>query len=135
MTDVVVQVAEFLAEKTKHTMGTDMFYYQMPTEVDVCAVVQRTRSNRTVLPVFDAGVHALRIAARAASSTAAYAAAQELYEALEATEDLLDGDQPGFIELKETRAQVTLYDAPQFQEQDQQGRKVFEFYALLTTKR
>ena len=135
MTDVVVQVAEYLAIKTNRELGVDIFYYQLPTEVDNCAVVQRTRSNRTVPAVIDAGVHAVRIAARATSSTAAYARAQELYEALDATDDEYIGDQPGFIELAETRAQVTLYDAPQFHEQDQQGRKVFEFFALLTTKR
>ena len=135
MTDVVVQVAEYLAEKTGRTMGEDMFYYQMPTEVNVCAVVQRTKSGRAVPAVIDAGVHALRIAARATSSTTAYEMAQELYEALDVTDDEYIGDQPGFIELEETRAQITLYDAPQFQEQDQQGRKVFEFFALLTTKR
>lgn len=135
MTDVVVQVAEYLADNVGLIMGGDMFYYQMPTEVNTCAVVQRTKSGRAVPAVIDAGVHALRIATRAPTSTEAYEMAQGLYEALDAVDDETVSDQPGFIELEETRAQVTLYDAPQFQEQDQQGRKVFEFFALLTTKR
>lgn len=135
MTDVVVQVAEYLAEKTGREMGVDMFYYQLPTEVDECSVVQRVRTGRGVPAVIDAGIHAIRVATRAANSTTAFEIAQELYEALDNTEDEFIGDQPGFLELAETRAQITLYDAPQFHEQDQQGRKTFEFYALLTTKR
>ena len=132
--DVVSQVATFLAEKTEKELGEEMFYYQMPSEVDECTVVQRVRTGRTVLAVIDAGQHGLRIACRAATSDRAYELALEMYEALNNREDEITDDQPGFIELEETRAQVVLYDTPQFYEQDQQGRKTFEFYALLTTK-
>lgn len=132
-TDVIVQVASFLDENTEYELGKELFYYQMPTEVNECVVVQRTRSGRSVPATIDAGVHALRIASRAKTSDRAYELAMKMYEALDNRDDEFDGDQPGFIELEETRAQVTLYDVPQFYEQDQQGRKTFEFYALLIT--
>lgn len=133
--DVIVQLAEYLAEKAGLELGAELFYYSMPSEVDQCVVVQRTRSNRTVLPVIDAGMHAVRVAARSVSSTTAYAMAKLIYDTMDVTDDEFIDDAPGFIELAETPAYVTLYDSPQFCDQDQQGRKVFEFYALLTTKR
>lgn len=132
--DVIAQVATFLAEKTEKELGEEVFYYTMPSEISECTVVQRVKTGRTVLPVIDAGQHGLRIACRAATSDRAYELAKEMYDALDNREDEFIGDQPGFIELEETRAQVVLYDAPQFYDMDQQGRKTFEFYALLTTK-
>lgn len=134
MTDVIVQVARFLAEQTEHGFGEEIFYYNMPDEVDKCAVVQRIR-NRYVVPVqIDAAVHSLRIAVRAKTSDEAYAFADELYEALNNTKDEDLDDEPGFIQLEGTRAQVALYDHPKYQEQDQRGRKVFDFFAMLKTK-
>lgn len=132
-TDVIAQVASYLAEHTERELGAELFYYNMPTEVDECTVVQRTRSGRAVPAVIDAGVTAVRIVSRSTTSDKAYALAKEMYDVLDNREDFTDGDQPGFIELAETRALVTLYDAPQFDKQDQQGRKTFEFYALLIT--
>lgn len=134
MTDVVSQVASFLAEQTGRTLGQEIFYYQMPDEINQCVVVQRVNSGRHVPVQIDAGSHSLRIAARAPSSNEAYALAEEMYQALLAQEDETVDDAPGFIQLSETYAQVSLYDHPQFQTQDQQGRKVFDFYALMITK-
>lgn len=135
MTDVVIQVAKYLAAATGHSYGEELFYYQMPDTVDTCVVVQRNKSNVHVPVQIDAGYHSVRIAARSTSSDAAYKLAEEMYRALEAAADESASDTPGFINLEETQAQVVLYDAPTWYSQDQQGRKVFDFTASLITKR
>ena len=57
MTDIVAQVAKYLAEKTGRTYGTDVFYYQMPDSVDDCVVVQRNKLNVSVPVQIDADVY------------------------------------------------------------------------------
>lgn len=135
MTDVIIQVAKFLAAKTGRGYGKEIFYYQMPEEVDTCVVVQRNKSNVHVPVQIDAGYHSVRIAVRSTSSDAAYELALEMYKALEAVTDESVNDSPGFVSLEETAAQVVLYDAPTWHSQDQQSRKVFDFTASLITKR
>lgn len=134
MTDVVQQVASYLAEKTGRPLGREIFYYTMPDELAPCVVVQRVYASRHVPVQIDAGSHSLRIAVRAVTSDEAYALADEMYNALLAQEDDTVDDAPGFIQLAETYAQVSLFDRPQYQSFDQQGRKVFDFYALMITK-
>ena len=131
MADIVVQVAKYLAEKTGKGYGSEVFYYQMPDSIDECVVVQRNRTNVSVPVQIDADIHSIRVAARATSSDAAYKLAEDMWHAL-----LVDTDaEAGFIQLEETYAQVALYDKPQWNTQDQQGRKVFDFTAKLITKR
>ena len=131
MADIVVQVAKYLAEKTGKGYGSEVFYYQMPDSIDECVVVQRNRTNVSVPVQIDADIHSIRVAARATSSDAAYKLAEDMWHAL-----FVDTDaEAGFIQLEETYAQVVLYDKPQWDTQDQQGRKVFDFTAKLITKR
>ena len=131
MADIVAQVAKYLAEKTGKGYGSVVFYYQMPDSIDECVVVQRNRSNVSVPVQIDADVHSIHVAARAASSDAAYKLAEDMWHALLADTET----DAGFIQLEDTYAQVALYDKPQWNNQDQQGRKVFDFTAKLITKR
>ena len=131
MTDIVVQVAKYLAEKTGRTYGTDVFYYQMPVSVDDCVVVQRNKLNVSVPVQIDADVYSIRVAARSTSADAAYAAACKMWNALLADTD----ENAGFIQLEGTYAKVDLFDKPLWESSDQQGRKVFDFTARLITKR
>lgn len=78
MTDIVAQVAKYLAEKTGKGYGSEVFYYQMPDSVDECVVVQRNRSNVSVPVQIDADVHSIRVAARATTSDAAYKLAEDV---------------------------------------------------------
>ena len=131
MTDIVAQVAKYLAEKTGRTYGTDVFYYQMPDSVDDCVVVQRNKLNVSVPVQIDADVYSIRVAARSTSADAAYAVACKMWNALLADTD----ENAGFIQLEETYAKVDLFDKPLWESSDQQGRKVFDFTARLITKR
>lgn len=131
MTDIVAQVAKYLAEKTGRTYGTDVFYYQMPDSVDDCVVVQRNKLSVSVPVQIDADVYSIRVAARNASADTAYAVACEMWNALLADTD----ENAGFIQLEETYARVDLFDKPLWESSDQQGRKVFDFTARLITKR
>ena len=131
MTDIVAQVAKYLAEKTGRTYGTDVFYYQMPDSVDDCVVVQRNKLNVSVPVQIDADVYSIRVAARSTSADTAYAVACEMWNALLADTD----ENAGFIQLEETYARVDLFDKPLWESSDQQGRKVFDFTARLITKR
>lgn len=131
MTDIVAQVAKYLAEKTGRTYGSDVFYYQMPDSVDECIVVQRNKLNVSVPVQIDADVYSIRVAVRSTSSDAAYKAAYEMWAALLADTD----ENAGFIQLEETYARVDLFDKPLWDSSDQQGRKVFDFTARLITKR
>lgn len=131
MTDIVAQVAKYLAEKTGRTYGTDVFYYQMPDSVDDCVVVQRNKLNVSVPVQIDADVYSIRVATRNTSADAAYAMACEMWNALLADTD----ENAGFIQLEETYAKVDLFDKPLWESSDQQGRKVFDFTARLITKR
>lgn len=131
MTDIVAQVAKYLAEKTGRTYGTDVFYYQMPDSVDECIVVQRNKLNVSVPVQIDADVYSIRVAARGTSADAAYGAACEMWNALLADTD----ENAGYIQLEETYAKVDLFDKPLWDSSDQQGRKVFDFTARLITKR
>ena len=131
MTDIVAQVAKYLAEKTDRTYGTDVFYYQMPDSVDDCVVVQRNKLNVSVPVQIDADVYSIRVAARNTSADAAYAVACEMWNVLLADTD----ENAGFIQLEETYAKVDLFDKPLWESSDQQGRKVFDFTARLITKR
>ncbi len=131
MTDIVAQVAKYLAEKTGRTYGTDVFYYQMPDAVDDCVVVQRNKLNVSVPVQIDADVYSIRVATRNTSADAAYAMACEMWNALLADTD----ENAGFIQLEETYAKVDLFDKPLWESSDQQGRKVFDFTARLITKR
>lgn len=131
MTDIVAQVAKYLAEKTGRTYGTDVFYYQMPDSVDDCVVVQRNKLNVSVPVQIDADVYSIRVAVRNASADTAYAVACEMWNALLADTD----ENAGFIQLEETYARVDLFDKPLWESSDQQGRKVFDFTARLITKR
>lgn len=133
--DICAQVASFLANKLGLGLGVDIFYYQLPEEIDTCLAVQRSSLGVHVPVQIDASVHSIRVVARSKTSDAAYALAKRAYEALDNTADASVDDAPGFIQLEETRAAVCVYDPPGYDSQDQQGRKTFDFYARLTTKR
>ncbi len=131
MTDIVAQVAKYLAEKTGGTYGSDVFYYQMPDSVDDCTVVQRNKLNVSVPVQIDADVYSIRVASRSTSADKAFALASKAWNAL-----CVDTDEnAGFIQLEETYARVDLFDKPLWNTSDQQGRKVFDFTARLITKR
>lgn len=133
--DICAQVASFLAAKLELELGADIFYYQLPEEVDTCIAVQRSTLGVHVPVQIDAAVHGIRVVARSTSSDTAYALAKRAYDALDNTADASVDDAPGFIQLEETRAAVCVYDPPGYDSQDQQSRKTFAFYARLTTKR
>ena len=133
MSDICVLVTNYLAKELDLTPGKNLFYYQMPSNINECLVVQKLPLSIHVPVQIDADVHSLRIAARASSSDAAYALAERAYNAL-----LADNDEaPGFIELptENITAAVRLFSKPTWDTQDQQGRKVFCFSAVLITKR
>lgn len=138
MKDICNLVATYLASALELSLGSEVFYYNMPGSVDECVVVQRQHSGVHVPIQIDASVHYLRIAARAKTSDGAYALANRAYDCLSAEHDTLD-EAPGFIILKDGEtdisASIRLFDRPQWDSQDQQGRKVFNFDAVLITKR
>ena len=135
MADVCQAVAEYLADALHLAYGKSVFYYQLPEEVNECLVVQRVQNNISIPVQIDASVHSLRIAARCKTSDAAYNLAFCAYCALNNVADETVHDEPGFIVLNTGRAAVRLYDYPAYDSQDQQGRKVFHFFATLIASR
>lgn len=132
MSDICCSVASFLADKLELTLGKEIFYYQMPSACDECLVVQKLPLDVHVPVQVDADVHSLRIASRANTSEKAYLLAENAFNELLADND----DAPGFIELDGNMiAAVRLFNKPVWDSQDQQGRKVFTFPAVLITKR
>ena len=120
-------IAIGISDKTRRIEGTD-FEIQKLNELlrvpyDFC--------EPSVPVQIDADVHSIRVAARAATSDAAYKLADDMWHALLADTET----DAGFIQLDDTYAQVALYDKPLWNTQDQQGRKVFDFTAKLITKR
>ncbi len=140
MTDLLEQVVRYLASKLSLKAGTDIFYNEMPDELDKCVLVQEVSTNESVLPQIDAEVHRLRIVARDVSYTAALTLVGLCWRWLLTDIQNYDLDKRedtnGFITLLDgSTVMVTLYGNPVWYNTDQQRRKYYNFYATVITKR
>lgn len=140
MTDLLEQVARYLASKIDLTMGTNIFYNEMPDAGVKCVLVQEVQTNESILAQIDAEKHRLRITVREAAYTSSKALADLCYRWL--LSDILNftldkrEDATGFITLLNgDTIMVTLYGNPVWDHSDQQGRKYYSFYAVAITKR
>ena len=140
MTDLLEQVVRYLASKVGLTAGTNIFYNEMPDELDKCVLVQEVPTNETVLPQIDAEVHRLRIVVRDVSYTTALTLTELCWRWLLTDIQNYDLDKRedanGFITLLNgVKVMVTLYGNPVWYNTDQQRRKYYNFYATVITKR
>lgn len=142
MTNLLELVTRYLAAKTGLTAGTQAFYNEMPAEPAKCIVVQEEQNDIFVLPQIDAEVHKVRITARDSSYTLAQSLAELCWRWLLTDIDNFTIDKredaTGVLTMLDptsTIIHVRLYGNPVFEKADQQGRKYYYFYALITTKR
>lgn len=140
MTNLLELVTKYLAAKIGLTAGTDAVYNEMPAEPSKCILVQEEQTSLSVLPQIDAEVHKVRVTARDTSYTLAAELAEKCWRWLltDITNFDIDKreDATGFITmLDDTIISVRLFSNPIWEKSDQQGRKYYTFYALITTKR
>lgn len=141
MTNLLDLVARYLASKMGLVAGTNVFYNEMPDDPAKCVLVQEIQNPGVkVLPQIDAEIHWLRFTARDTTHPLAQALSEQCWRWLltEIANFDLDKreDSTGFITLDlYCTVQVTLYGNPVWDKNDQKGRKYYNFYATILSKR
>lgn len=139
MVDILSRLTTYLALHTSLQAGVSAFYNEMPDEPNKCIVIQEEPHGIGIPAQIDAEVHKIRVTAREASNETACTLAQLCWRWLLTDDAQYDIDKrtdtTGIISLAGKLVQVRLFGYPVWDKADQQGRKYYCFYALITTSR
>jgi hypothetical protein len=139
MTNLLDKLVTYLALHADLEPGVSAFYNEMPDEPNKCLVVQEEQNGYAVPAQIDAEVHRIRVVARNEGNESTSALAQLCWRWLLTDDPQYDTDRSvdttGFINLDGSVVQVKLFGNPVWDKADQQGRKYYCFYALITTSR
>jgi hypothetical protein len=139
MTNLLDKLVTYLALHAELEPGVSAFYNEMPDEPNKCLVVQEEQNGYAVPAQIDAEVHRIRVVARDEGNESACVLAQLCWRWLLTDNAQYDTDKrvdtTGFINLAGDTVQVRLFGNPVWDKADQQSRKYYCFYALITTPR
>lgn len=141
MTNLLMNIAEYLGGHGTLVFGTNLFYYEMPETPNECVCVYEEKTNTVAPPQVDAEVHRIRIGVRALTNTAAAEIANLCYRWLFTDDESYEtapeaSNTTGFITLKSGDSIfVDNLCRPIWENVDQQGRKYFYFTATIITNR
>jgi hypothetical protein len=128
-------LCSYLADRLELVPGDNIVYNEIPDQPDSCVVLQEERSGRIVPPQINAAIHYVRVVVRAETNSAAFSLAQLCWRWLLTDSAEIGEDTTGFLTLLDgTVIHCQLLGTPVWEQADQQGRKYFCFYALITTK-
>lgn len=139
MVNILDSLITYLALHTSLECGVSAFYNEMPEEPTRCIVVQEEQHGIAVPAQIDAAVHKIRVVARDEDNESACTLSQLCWRWLLTDDAQYDTDKrvdtTGIISLAGKPVQVRLFGNPVWDKADQQSRKYFCFYALITTSR
>lgn len=139
MTNILDHLVMYLAPKVDLVAGESAFYNELPDEPATCLVLQAEQTTYSIPAQIDATLHRVKITVRGETSEAAYDLAYKCWRWLLTDDEQYDEDRTadttGFIQLEGGIVHVRLIGNPVWEKADQQGRKYYCFYALITTQR
>ena len=141
MSNLLMNIAEYLGGHGVLEYGKNVFYYEMPEVPDECICVYEEKTNTFAPPQIDAEVHRIRVGVRSTSNTKTAELANVCYRWLFTDDENYEADPEasnttGFITLRNGDSIfVDNLCRPIWDKVDQQGRKNFYFTATIITNR
>lgn len=154
MIDLLNEIASYIAARLAMTAGTNVFYYEMPDNLDTGILIEEPKEGHPVIPQIDAEHRYLRFVIRDTTNTAGLILANKCYSLFmdnpdvylmnsktEYITDFTDAlvsvvDDTNFIVLPNGLVIfVQLNGPPRWEKTDTKNRKHFCFSANVITKR
>ena len=141
MSNLLMNIAEYLGGRGTLEYGKNVFYYEMPEVPNECVCVYEEKTNTFAPPQVDAEVHRIRVGVRSTSNTSTAELANTCYRWLYTDDENYEVDPEasnttGFITLRNGDSIfVDNLCRPIWDKVDQQGRKCFYFTATIITNR